>query len=67
MSTTEYVWSSHDMARKLLELPDLDLWIETNDAMGPYERAVHAPEERVVSYLYNDETDHVIVMKSVEW
>lgn len=61
----EYVWTSHEMARKLLELPDLDLWVETEN--DHYERAVHAPEERAVSYLYNDETDHVVVLKSVEW
>jgi hypothetical protein len=54
-------WSSHELAKQLLDLPDRDVYLEVETER--YVRAWEAPTARVVSYLYNDETDEVIVIK----
>lgn len=65
---SEFIRGSHDLARRLLELPDLDVAVSDKPKFEkPYNavtfhRVMYAPEERQVSYLWDDSTDHVIVI-----
>lgn len=57
-----YFGSAHSLAQVLLGGPDYDVYYCENkddNLVRVWER----PEVRRVSYLYNDETDNVIILK----
>lgn len=58
---TPSISGAHDLGRRLLDGPDLDVYID----LGEERFAIiwQAPVEKAVSYLFNDSTDHVIVIE----